>query len=75
MKTLTIVSQKGGSGKTTLAVHLAVYAYLHGLRVALIDIDPQGSQVGWASVFLLAYPLPHSAWANDKAVCPPYTAT
>lgn len=47
MKTLTIVSQKGGSGKTTLAVHLAVYAYLHGLRVALIDIDPQGSAFDW----------------------------
>ena len=47
MKTLAIVSQKGGGGKTTLAVHLAVCAYLRGLRVALIDIDPQGSAFDW----------------------------
>jgi len=47
MKTLAIISQKGGSGKTTLAVHLAVCAYLRGLRVALIDIDPQGSAYDW----------------------------
>jgi chromosome partitioning protein len=47
MKILGIVSQKGGSGKTTLAVHVAVLAYLRGLRVALIDIDPQGSAFDW----------------------------
>jgi chromosome partitioning protein len=47
MKTIAVVSQKGGSGKTTLAVHLAVCAFLRGLRVALIDIDPQGSAYDW----------------------------
>lgn len=47
MKTLAIVSQKGGSGKTTLAVHLAICAFRRGLRVALIDIDPQGSAYDW----------------------------
>lgn len=44
---ITIAQQKGGSGKTTLAAHLAVAAQEAGLRVALIDSDPQGSLGRW----------------------------
>lgn len=44
---LTIAQQKGGSGKTTLAAHLAVAATLRGLSVALLDCDPQGSLGEW----------------------------
>jgi chromosome partitioning protein len=47
MKTLAIISQKGGSGKTTLAVHMAVCAAMRGDKTALIDIDPQRSAFGW----------------------------
>ncbi len=47
MKTLAIISQKGGSGKTTIAVHLAFCAVLSGKSVALIDIDQQGSTIDW----------------------------
>lgn len=47
MKTLAIIAQKGGSGKTTLAVHLAVCATRQNLRTALIDLDPQGSAHDW----------------------------
>jgi chromosome partitioning protein len=47
MKTLALVSQKGGSGKTTLAVHLAVCAIQKKKAVALIDIDQQGSAADW----------------------------
>jgi chromosome partitioning protein len=47
MKTLAILAQKGGSGKTTLAVHMAVCAAQRGLKAALLDIDAQGSAFGW----------------------------
>jgi chromosome partitioning protein len=47
METLAIISQKGGSGKTTLTVHLAVCAAMHQHKTALIDIDPQGSAYDW----------------------------
>lgn len=47
MHTVAILSQKGGSGKTTLALHLAVAAELAGQVAAVIDIDPQASAAGW----------------------------
>ncbi|MDS4058697.1 MAG: ParA family protein, partial [Candidatus Contendobacter sp.] len=47
MKTLAVICQKGGVGKTTLARNLAVYAHLSRRRVVLIDIDPQASAANW----------------------------
>ena len=47
MNTLGVIAQKGGTGKTTLSVHLAVQATLDGLRVLLLDIDPQASATAW----------------------------
>jgi chromosome partitioning protein len=48
MHVVALCSQKGGSGKTTLAGHLAVQAELAGGGpVALIDTDPQGSLAAW----------------------------
>ena len=44
---ITIAQQKGGSGKTTLAVNLAVEFSKRGQRVALLDTDPQGSLGRW----------------------------
>lgn len=46
-KVITIAQQKGGAGKTTLAAHLAVAWSQRGRRVAIIDIDPQGSLTQW----------------------------
>ena len=48
MKTLAIVSQKGGVGKTTIAVHIAVAAARSGYSVAIIDLDPQATAAQWA---------------------------
>ena len=48
MKTLAVLSQKGGAGKTTLALHLACEAQAQGQRVLLTDLDPQGSAMLWA---------------------------
>ena len=47
MKILALIAQKGGSGKTTLSVHMAVCATRQNLRTALIDLDPQGSAYDW----------------------------
>jgi len=44
---LALLSQKGGAGKTTLALHLAVIAQAAGLRTVLVDCDPQRSAAGW----------------------------
>ncbi|MBU9697434.1 ParA family protein [Rhodobacteraceae bacterium HSP-20] len=44
---ITIAQQKGGAGKTTLAVTLAVEFLQRGQRVALLDTDPQGSLGRW----------------------------
>jgi chromosome partitioning protein len=47
MKVFAVISQKGGAGKTTLALHLAVAAELAGQSTAVIDLDPQASATGW----------------------------
>ncbi len=48
MRTVALVSQKGGSGKSSLAVHLAVCAARRRKTVAVVDLDPQASVLGWA---------------------------
>src|SRR5512147_787744 len=40
---LSFISQKGGSGKTTLSVNLAALAAANGVPVAIVDLDPQAS--------------------------------
>ena len=48
MKVVAVLSEKGGAGKTTLAVHLATAAHLAGQNSAILDLDPQGSAYAWA---------------------------
>lgn len=49
MQTIALVNQKGGAGKSTLAVHLAVAFRRAGRKVVLLDLDPQRSAVDWSS--------------------------
>ncbi|MFZ1727485.1 MAG: ParA family partition ATPase [Albidovulum sp.] len=46
-KVIAVAQQKGGSGKTTIAVNLAVAFLKRGATVALLDTDPQGSLGRW----------------------------
>jgi len=46
---IALLNQKGGVGKTTLAVHIAEVLSRLEKRVLLVDADPQGSALDWAA--------------------------
>ena len=43
MRTISVIALKGGSGKTTIATHLALAAHLRGVDALVVDLDPQHS--------------------------------
>lgn len=47
MITISIISQKGGAGKTTLAIHLATAAHDAGIPTVIMDTDPQATATRW----------------------------
>ncbi|MBS1259096.1 MAG: hypothetical protein MAG551_02162 [Candidatus Scalindua arabica] len=47
MKIITLLAQKGGTGKTTLSIHLAVIAAAASKKTVIADIDPQQSAMFW----------------------------
>jgi len=64
MKTVSVISQKGGAGKTTMALHLAVASALSGRNTAVIDLDPQASAANWADRRETEVPVVLSAHAS-----------
>lgn len=50
MATIALTGQKGGSGKSTVALALAAEGVARGLRVLLVDADPQGTARTWGAV-------------------------
>ncbi len=73
MPVIGVIGRKGGSGKTTIAVHLAAALAAKGRKVAVVDADTQGSATYWAEpgdlpMPVLHYPLEHAretqAWSR-----------
>lgn len=50
MRTIAVISQKGGAGKTTMSVHVAVAAAQAGENVVIIDLDPQTNAASWGDL-------------------------
>jgi chromosome partitioning protein len=48
-KVISIINQKGGSGKTTASTNIASQLHSEGFNVLLVDIDPQGSASNWSA--------------------------
>jgi chromosome partitioning protein len=55
---IAVVNQKGGAGKTTLSIHIAATLAKRGLRVMLVDADPQGTATRWAAAATQETPFP-----------------
>ena len=65
MKKIAFFSQKGGGGKTTLAVHTAVAANDDGERVVIVDTDPQKSATVWGDARSQVIPIVATAATAD----------
>jgi chromosome partitioning protein len=66
MKTLAVVSHKGGTGKSTLSIHLAIQAQSEGRDTLLVDLDSHSSTVAeWASIRTDKHPLAVTAKVSD----------
>ena len=63
MHIIALIAQKGGAGKTTLALNLACAAAESGDRPAVVDLDPQASACTWAQLRDTEWPAVSSAHA------------
>jgi len=72
MLTVAVLQQKGGSGKTTLAINLAAAAHLDGDRALVVDMDRQASAFDWSAARQDGSPLDGlSVVKADKAMALP----
>ena len=72
MLTVAVLQQKGGSGKTTLAINLAAAAHLDGSRALVVDMDRQASAFDWSAARKDSSPLDGLAVVKaDKAIALP----
>jgi chromosome partitioning protein len=65
---LSVCGRKGGSGKTTIAVHLAADLATRGASVVLVDCDVQGSASYWAEPGKLPMAVEHMPLERDEEV-------
>ena len=70
MRIITLVTQKGGTGKTTIATSLAVAAHDAGEKVLALDLDPQGSLNAWGNLREADFPHVELVPANLVADLP-----
>ena len=70
MKTIVLVTQKGGAGKTTIAASLAVAAAEAGQNVVALDLDPQGSLASWGENRALETPVVDRVRSDQLAQLP-----
>src|SRR5215217_3073645 len=68
MRTVALISQKGGVGKTTLTINLAAAAQQDGLQVVIADTDPQQSTYEWYRGRREQHPLPYVAQVFPKSI-------
>ena len=69
MRTLAVSNYKGGVGKTTTAVNLAAIYAARGLRVLLIDLDPQASATDYFGLYDRAAKDGHPASLRERRRC------
>lgn len=65
MQRIVVLNPKGGSGKTTIAINLASYYAVQGLRPVLMDFDPQGSTMRWLKKRSIQQPRIHGIAAYE----------
>lgn len=68
MRIIGVAGRKGGSGKTTIAVHLAAILATRGNKVELVDADQQGSARHWAEPGALPMTVTHRPLESDSQV-------
>ena len=68
MRIIGVCGRKGGSGKTTTAVHLAAEMTTRKFSTILVDCDPQGSAKHWAAPGWLPMPVEHRPLHSDKDI-------